>query len=139
MTTPETNESDYPALVEELQSTIAAVKADREQIRADRDRWRDARRQDDEAEALDGCVRALDKLGGTKTYDYGRPMAGNQYERILRFLAARYGVTWPEPCRHRDVEQDAEVLLRLEGQVRSIAEQISSQIAQQVAAGRPRR
>ena len=130
MTTPDEDtavkrELTYDELRKRYDEGVARgerMKAALDQMTADRDKWREAKRQDREAEALDGCVRALDALkGGQDNY---RMATSSVFERILRYLAARYGVAWPEPCRHRDSEQEAEILMNLEGQIRYLAEQV---------------
>lgn len=66
----------------------------------DRDAWRTAHRSDAEAEALDACVRALDKLaerGRGGTLSGMRSTTSAAMDRILRYLADRYGVTWYDP------------------------------------------
>lgn len=74
-------------------------------MRTDRDRWRDARKSDHEAEAIEGCVRVLERfLERSKHTSAGgftvTVMPAGQAEsagRVLRYLADRFGVTWYTP------------------------------------------
>jgi hypothetical protein len=86
--------TDNEQHVEALRSQLAAAKADR-------DAWRVARLPDKEAEAIAGCVRALDAFAdrhaGTSS-GYGGSSSSftlsdtGAVRRVLRFLAERYGV-----------------------------------------------
>jgi hypothetical protein len=58
--------------------------------------WQNARLTDDEAEAISGAVRALDKIcKHARQYGYGegRP----NMRRVIRYLADRYSVEWYDP------------------------------------------
>lgn len=86
----------------ELEEELARAEAVNRELRADRDAWKNARLADDEAEAIAGCVKALDQMRSARSsrsnntvfYSYSgdEPM-----RRVLKFLAARYGVEWPAP------------------------------------------
>lgn len=81
----------------ELLRDLETAKSDLAAAWEERDAWRNARRKDKEAAAIDDCVRALDVLkesnrGGI----YPRSNPGD-VRRILRYLAERYGVAWYDP------------------------------------------
>lgn len=111
---------------EEMERRALRAESEREELRDERNHWRDARVPDPEAEALAGCVRALEEMGNGRTLSVnehamgmspGRRLNtietyGNRTEmseaagdhpigRILIALASRYGVPLvavpPEP------------------------------------------
>ena len=100
-------------------ATAAGIQADLARALEDRDAWRAARVTDDEAEAISGCVRALDALiasGGRNTGGgYAVAMPSRQYVpdpretpvgRVLLHLSGRYGVPLvPMPPPEIDPEE----------------------------------
>lgn len=87
-------------LIDQVHMADAAAEAAREEAK----RWREFHMADGEAEAISGCVKALDALfrgsgqnvqiGSTyRTTSRGAPDA----RRVLRYLADRYGVEWFDP------------------------------------------
>lgn len=107
-------------LVEQRRLTSAALHQ-AEEAAEDRNRWRDAKIQDSEAEAISGCVRALDELTGRNRNRSGNdfaamsPSYGPSYPqdptttpvgRVLIHLAQRYGVALiPTPPPEVDLEE----------------------------------
>lgn len=90
---------------DELMLDLQLAGEEAERLRKDRDDWRDARLPDREAEALSGCVRALDEMmeppvnRSVDHYALARPSprrveyAGDSpVGRVLLSLAARYGL-----------------------------------------------
>lgn len=111
--------------IQELEATADAQDAALKDMRKERDHWRDHRLSDTEAQALSECVKALDRFresSRTGTTGYG-PSTYNtastvtytgtcQVERVLRYLADRYGVTWYTPPAPTAPEVDAGELAR---------------------------
>lgn len=104
---------DERATVRRERAERTNLVSQRDDAVADRDRWRNAKASDPEAEALAGCVRAIEGLheaqrlaaearrnrigstyyGETATYRSEQPAALTMPEgRILLSLAARFGV-----------------------------------------------
>lgn len=84
----------------ELAATIADRDARIEELAKDRDAWKACGPQDAEALAIAQCIVALNKVKPPSnqpsyTVTYGNLPKAVDYERILRYLAARYGVPWP--------------------------------------------
>lgn len=76
--------------------TKADLEAQVEDLRQQRDAWRDCGPQDDEAMVIARCIVALDKVKSKATTSSYGSKPSVDYERILRYLASRYGVAWPE-------------------------------------------
>lgn len=86
----------------ELAAAIAERDARIEELAKDRDAWKEVGPQDAEAMAIARCITALDKVKAKAEHSYGtKPTVS--YERILRYLADRYGVPWP-PVEVREVQ-----------------------------------
>lgn len=91
---------------DELMLDLQLAGEEAERLRKDRDDWRDARMPDREAEALSGCVRALDEMMeppvNLSADRYASPVRASprrvEYAgdspvgRILLSLAMRYGL-----------------------------------------------
>jgi hypothetical protein len=82
----------------ELQELIDHKDANLRSIAAERDEWQRVaeKKRDAESVAIDGCVRAIDKLTGRTGQSSGYYAPG-KVERILRYLADRYDVDWYDP------------------------------------------
>lgn len=96
-----------------LETLLATARQERDEVEADRNRWREERAPDGEAEAIAGCVRALEEFLGQRrvgspvngaSYQYGAGFSGfveqpssTPIGRVLLHLAARYGVPLEPP------------------------------------------
>ena len=73
------------------------------------------------ANALAGCIRALDLIPPAKASMYASPAASSEVAHVLRHLMTRYGVDLTErvtePCdrRHVDEATDTELIERIRG------------------------
>lgn len=94
---------ELTAEVAELRSSCENYQTRVGDLTADRDAWRAEHRKDDEAEAIESCIRAItamlaggsrpDRMSGVQMYFEGTPAPA---ERVLRYLALRFGVAWPK-------------------------------------------
>lgn len=88
-----------PDRVGELEALIEAQDEALKDMRKQRDHWQQHRQSDDEAQAINECVKALNRFAQTERNSYSTvtytstPRIG----RVLRYLADRYGVTWCTP------------------------------------------
>lgn len=87
--TDRTTKAELVAQITEKDERITELQ---ETVRA----WQNSRLTDDEAEAISGAVRALDKLAKSSRASYGYSSQPNM-RRIVRYLADRYGVEWYDP------------------------------------------
>lgn len=87
----------------ELEDEVDRLMKANHDLRGERDAWRNVRLADGEAEAISGCVKAIDAMRSADTQRSGNASfyaysgGTSPVERILKFLAARYGVTWYDP------------------------------------------
>lgn len=84
----------------ELENDLANERRRVAELTTERDAWRDAHRKDDEAATIEVCAKALASLlerGRSGATHYHFSEAPPQVERVLRYLALRFGVVWPDP------------------------------------------
>ena len=97
--TPDDGTSPEPDRVGELEALVEAKDEALKDMRKQRDHWRQHRQSDDEAQAINECVKALDRFTDTSRSSYSQVTYTStpRVERVLRYLADRYGVTWYTP------------------------------------------
>lgn len=96
----------------DLERHLEEVASALEDMHRDRDAWRERNPLPDrEAEAIAACVVALDKMHdgqhSTTTWPTLVRYSDGRFERVLRYLAARYGVQWIDPPQPEEIHATA--------------------------------
>lgn len=139
---------------DELGRQLTSARLDADEARAEANRWRNERLADPEAEALSGCVRAINAMyeaqadresrvrGGSvmaQPMRYSPEFYGTRYEvqpspldhpvgRILLALAARHGLAIA-PVPAEPVEVPGQRLMSVPAELADQVEQLVNQVA----------